>query len=153
MAYQNNRRPYRRPAPVALAPQAPAPFTPSPYQAAFFDFVKSGKGSAVVIAVAGSGKTKSIEQSLLQIPDNAEVLLISFANKIAKELDSRIQRLRAEALYTKSGRTFANFKAKTVHGLGYGALIKKLGGTNAGLGGRKRKARNRHRPQVARLVK
>jgi superfamily I DNA/RNA helicase len=45
----------------------PTAFAPSPYQAAIFDWVAAGTGSAMVRAVAGSGKTTTIMESLKRI--------------------------------------------------------------------------------------
>lgn len=88
-------------------------FNPSPYQARVQDFVVNGQGSAVVVAVAGSGKTKTIERCLPLIPENRSVLMLAFNKDIVKELDSRIALLR-----TEFGRHFANVKAQTFHSLG-----------------------------------
>jgi superfamily II DNA or RNA helicase len=37
-------------------------FTPSKYQQAGFDWLKNGHGSAVLVAVAGSGKTTELSR-------------------------------------------------------------------------------------------
>jgi DNA helicase-2/ATP-dependent DNA helicase PcrA len=53
----------------ASDPRHLAPLSrPSPYQTAIFDFVAGGRGSAIVKAVAGSGKTTTIVQALRVIP-------------------------------------------------------------------------------------
>lgn len=94
---------------------------PSPYQRAVLDFVKTGKGSAVVIAVAGAGKTKTIELALPLIPEHQSVSVLAFNKAIADELNVRIDRLRED-----TGRAFANTRAKTFHSLGIGAVAKQL---------------------------
>ena len=45
----------------------------STYQNAIFDFIKNGKGNAVVNAVAGAGKTFTITTALSMIPKNKSV--------------------------------------------------------------------------------
>jgi DNA helicase-2/ATP-dependent DNA helicase PcrA len=62
---------------------------PSIYQEAIFDFVKNGSGSAVVEAVAGSGKTTTVLASLKLIPKNQSVLLLAFNKSIADELKKK----------------------------------------------------------------
>lgn len=99
----------------------PAAFIPSAKQQAIFDFVESGHGSAVVIAVAGSGKTKTIERCLPLIPETKFVQLFAFNAIIAKELKSRIELLAVEF-----NRPFQRFSAKTFHSVGFGAVCKKL---------------------------
>jgi superfamily I DNA/RNA helicase len=42
---------------------------PSEYQTKIFDWIRAGKGSAIVKAVAGSGKTTTILQGIRYIPD------------------------------------------------------------------------------------
>lgn len=92
-------------------------FTPSPYQQALFDFIATGTGSAIVKAVAGSGKTTSVIKCLPFIPDGAAVHLFAFNTTIAKELNNRIDALRQE-----TGRPFAGVRASTFHSAGYGVL-------------------------------
>lgn len=45
-----------------------AAFKPSPYQQAIFDFIAAGHGSAMVKAVAGSGKSTTCRESLWHVP-------------------------------------------------------------------------------------
>jgi superfamily I DNA/RNA helicase len=63
---------------------------PSPYQKAVFDFVQNGSGSAIVGAVAGSGKTTTIVQAVKLIPKDQSVLMLAFNKSIAEELNTRI---------------------------------------------------------------
>ncbi|MHB8727600.1 MAG: UvrD-helicase domain-containing protein [Sulfuricaulis sp.] len=51
---------------------------PSLYQQAIFDFVKQGRGSAVIEAVAGSGKTTTIVEALKLIPPTERVVFLAF---------------------------------------------------------------------------
>lgn len=84
-------------------------FTPSPYQQAIFDFVKSGTGHGVVIAVAGSGKTTTIVEALNYTPKDSKVCMVAFNKSIAEELKTR----RPD-----------HVMVKTLHGLGYSNLRK-----------------------------
>jgi DNA helicase-2/ATP-dependent DNA helicase PcrA len=89
-------------------------FTPSPYQQAVFDFIQQARGSAVVIAVAGSGKTTTIMQALPLIPSSESVQLFAFNKAIADELKARIP------------AHCRNIRAATFHSVGYGALCRAL---------------------------
>lgn len=64
-------------------------FIPSKYQQALFDWIKTGTGSAIVEAVAGSGKTTSMVQSLNMIDPKNSILFLAFNKSIAEELKSR----------------------------------------------------------------
>lgn len=96
-------------------------FMPSIKQQAIFNFVSHGRGSAVVVAVAGSGKTKTIERCLPLIPETQSVALFAFNTAIAKELQARIIMLGKEF-----NRPFQKVQAKTFHSVGFGAIMKKL---------------------------
>lgn len=98
-------------------------FSPSLYQQAIFDFVRNGRGSAIVRAVAGSGKTKTIERCLPLIPEERHVQLFAFNTTIAKELNSRLDGLRQEF-----NRPFAHVRASTFHRVGFGVIRKHLAG-------------------------
>lgn len=65
-------------------------FKPSPYQQAVRDFVSEGTGSAIIDAVAGSGKTTTIVGALELIPTEKSVLFLAFNKKIAEELQARV---------------------------------------------------------------
>lgn len=80
-------------------------FAPSKYQAAIFQWIKEGRGDAVVQAVAGSGKTLSlVEASKLLHTDNA--IFLAFNKHIADELSKRV----------------SNMACKTIHSIGYSCL-------------------------------
>lgn len=72
---------------VESAPVVEKAFTPSPYQAAIFDWITSGKGHAVVEAVAGSGKTTTMVEALRRM--SGRVLFTAFNQSIAQELARR----------------------------------------------------------------
>jgi superfamily I DNA/RNA helicase len=82
-------------------------FKPSPYQTAVFDFVRdAAAGSAVIRAVAGSGKTTTIVKALELIDPASKVLFLAFNKKIATELQTRVP---------------SYVKASTFHAAGFGA--------------------------------
>lgn len=87
-------------------------FTPSKYQTAILDFIRNGQGSAVIEAVAGSGKTTTVMQCLDLIPTGKSVLLLAFNKSIAMELQEK-------APQAVSVRTF--------HALGNYILGKQIG--------------------------
>lgn len=89
----------------------------SKYQERIFDFVQNKKGSAVVSAVAGSGKTTTIVECAKRIPSNKRVLFLAFNNPIAKELSDRLNE-------------YKNVQCKTLHALGFSAIARAYKGTN-----------------------
>ncbi len=64
-------------------------FQPSAYQEAIFDFVENGDGSAVIEAVAGSGKTETIVRSLRRVRPGLRVAFAAFNKHIAEALANR----------------------------------------------------------------
>lgn len=62
----------------------------SKHQTAIFDFIETGRGSAIVNAVAGSGKTTTIVNALERIPRDRKVLFLAFNKSIAQELSARV---------------------------------------------------------------
>lgn len=54
-----------------------------------FEFVKNGKGNAVVEAVAGSGKTTTILKALNYTDEYASIAFVAFNKRIADELRDR----------------------------------------------------------------
>jgi DNA helicase-2/ATP-dependent DNA helicase PcrA len=101
-------------------------FAPSPYQQGVFSFIQTGSGSAVVIAVAGSGKTTTILHALPLIPADQSVRLFAFNKGIADELKARIAPMNLR-----------NISASTFHSVGYGAVCRYLGLKNINTDGRK----------------
>ena len=83
------------------------PFVASPAQQTYFDWISHGEGSAVVEAVAGSGKTTTVLQGLSRM--QGSIALIAYNNKIAKELKERTASMR-------------NVRSGTFHGAGLSAL-------------------------------
>jgi DNA helicase-2/ATP-dependent DNA helicase PcrA len=82
---------------------------PSKYQAAIYDWVRSGTGNAVVEAVAGSGKTTTVLETLKLV--RGKVLFTAFNASIAEEL---------------SRRAPGHVKVSTLHSLGLKAVKKYL---------------------------
>jgi superfamily I DNA/RNA helicase len=91
-----------------------AGFTLTPEQEAVMAWVKDGKGSAVVEAVAGSGKTATL--SLACGLMEGQVAATAFNAKIAEEFGLKV-------------KAFPNVLAKTFHSYGFAAWRKELGDT------------------------
>jgi DNA helicase-2/ATP-dependent DNA helicase PcrA len=90
-------------------------FKPSKFQQKIYDFLTTGKGNAVVSAVAGSGKTTTLLNALKLIPSDKSVLFLAFNKSIAKELSERVP---SDA---------KNIHVKTVHGFGMSSLTQDIG--------------------------
>lgn len=88
---------------------------PSLYQQAIFDFVANQSGSAIIEAVAGSGKTTTIVNALKLIPKDKSILMVAFNKSIAEELKARVPN---------------NVQVKTFNGLGHSVLYSRLGRLN-----------------------
>lgn len=98
------------------------PFIPSKMQAAFFGEMHRGKGSIILEAVAGSGKSTTIRRCLPVLPPRAHVLILAFSTLIAADMRDGIAALAEEL-----GMTFPNVSARTFHSLGLSAVAKRLG--------------------------
>ena len=97
-------------------------FSMSPQQADVDTWTRQGKGSAILEAVAGSGKTTTIINVVIPgIPEKAPVVVLMFNAHIAREANEKLDLLRKN-----TGRAFSNVYIKTFHGLGYGAVLKRL---------------------------
>lgn len=108
--------------PATVAIHNPRAFAASAYQQRFFTWVANGKGSAILKAVAGSGKSTSIVRALEFIPATAQVIIFAFNSPIAKEMREKIKTFGAEI-----GLSFANVEAVTFHSKGFRALCKRWG--------------------------
>lgn len=62
----------------------------SKYQELFFEFGVRGTGNGMVIAVAGSGKTASIEELCKRLPDDCAVKYLVFNKRNADEAQGRM---------------------------------------------------------------
>ena len=67
-----------------------APFAPSSYQRAIFAWAERGTGSAVVEAVAGSGKTTTLVQVAQRIPATRRCVFLAFNVHAAEALRKRL---------------------------------------------------------------
>lgn len=88
----------------------PGQFMPSRYQQAIFDALEAGDKDLQVQAVAGSGKSTTIEQALKRLPANriSSALVCAFNNEIAKELGRRVPQ---------------TVTVKTIHSIGLSTII------------------------------
>lgn len=92
-----------------------ATFKPSPFQEAIYTWIRTGTGSAVVKAVAGSGKSTTILNGVEFIPPIKRVCMLAFNKPIATELTEKLAK-----------RNLTNVQAKTLNSAGYAALRKFL---------------------------
>lgn len=107
---------------LAPAPSADEPYTllsgheASPYQAAVFDHFRTSRSSAIVKAVAGSGKTTTIKNAIRYLPSNLFVQLFAFNVEAAGQLKAALVEIDA------SNRV----NAGTFHSVGYRAVARHL---------------------------
>ena len=109
---------------LTYVPSNKSSFVPSTYQQNFFDWVDTGTGSCVLVAVAGSGKTTSVIEALAYVPVGQSVVLLAFNAAIAKELTARVAARFAETGSAHYDPRYVS--AKTFHSLGYGVIRKYL---------------------------
>lgn len=88
-------------------------FITTPKHAAIFDAIQSGQ-NVMVQAVAGSGKTTTMLESMKAIDPNKSVAFLAFNKSIAEELKTKVPGF---------------VKAATFHSVGMGALLKCQGRT------------------------
>src|SRR5712692_6131242 len=70
------------------------------YQQRIFDFVERNEGSAVIVAVAGSGKTTTIVECARRLPSCLKSIFVAFNKRIATELSTRLPRhIQARTLH------------------------------------------------------
>ena len=98
----------------------------SPYQAAVFDHMRFGRGSIIIKAGAGSGKTTTFKNGLRYLPEKAHVQLFAFGRDPAGQLKAAVGEL--EAL---GERSYRNVRAGTFHSVCMGAVRKFLNLPNA----------------------
>lgn len=96
--------------------------TPSIYQSAVLDWFGNGRGSLIVNAVAGSGKTTLIMMCLPLVSELRHVQVFAFNTEIARELNKRLDMLR-----TALNRPFRSVRCSTFHSVGAGAVAYRLG--------------------------
>ena len=88
-------------------------FQPTDEQQAILDFVKRGRGNLLIDARAGSGKSKTVLESLKVIPQRS-VLMTAFNKAIATHLQTKLPRIKTHAIHVK-----------TFHALGF-SMIKNV---------------------------
>jgi DNA helicase-2/ATP-dependent DNA helicase PcrA len=84
----------------------------SKFQEDIFKFVRSGKGSAVIEAVAGSGKTTTIVEAAKLLPRTGSAAFLAFNKAIATELKKKLP---------------TNVKAMTLNAMGFTTWGKHIG--------------------------
>lgn len=72
------------------APIPVSTFVPSEYQQAFFDWVKSGRGNAIIDAKAGSGKTTTLAESLKVLPSGQSIVFLAFNKSVQLALQAKV---------------------------------------------------------------
>lgn len=83
---------------------------PSKYQTVIFEWVKTGKGNAVVQAVAGGGKTTTIIEAAKLVDKRKKSVFVAFNKSIAEELKSRLpDNVEAMTLHSFGFKTFNPF--------------------------------------------
>ncbi len=95
----------------------------SAYQAAVFDHFRYGRGSVIIDAGAGSGKTTTLKNALVYLPPSAHVQLFAFGRDPAAELKAAL----AELIERFPERSFRNVRAGTFHSVCMGAVRRHLG--------------------------
>lgn len=84
-------------------------FKPSKEQTNIFKFILEDNKNAVISAVAGSGKTTTLIQSLELIPNDKSILFMAFNKSIANELKDRVPKDKM-------------IDVRTVHSFGFSLL-------------------------------
>lgn len=85
----------------------------SPQQQAFIDWCVDGKGSCILVAVAGAGKTTVLIAAGTRMP--GDVLYLAYNKDIAVETDGKLK---------KMGVDWKKMRASTVHAAGFGMIRK-----------------------------
>lgn len=93
-------------------------FVPSALQAAFFTELMSGTSNIVLVAVAGSGKSTTLIESIPMLPQRARVKFLSFGNRIVADLKAK-----KEKLEQRMGQKYPNVWIQTFHSVGNGLLM------------------------------
>jgi len=105
----------------------------TPFQQAIFDFVENGEGSAVVEAVAGSGKTTTIVEAARRLPFGTEGAFVAFNRVIADELKRRlpasVPAMTLNALGNRAWKAFIG-KYPEVDGYKISALVRDMTSNN-----------------------
>lgn len=86
-------------------------FNPSEDQTRIFNFIENDTRSAIIVAVAGSGKTTTIVEAAKRLPPFKSSIFLAFNKNIQTELATRLP---------------INVQAKTFHSHGLAALARSL---------------------------
>lgn len=84
----------------------------SPQQQMIYDWAEFKRGSAVVIAVAGAGKTTTIVELANRIPSRLSCAFVAFNKSVATELSTRLPK---------------HVRAMTLNGLGFSTWMRRIG--------------------------
>lgn len=95
-----------------------ATFRPSPQQSQILDWVTTGRGNAIIEAVAGAGKTTTLVQSLARM--TGSVALVAYNKAIAEEIKAKIAD-------PANGVRNPGVRAGTFHSFGYSAWLRACG--------------------------
>lgn len=87
-------------------------FTPSQHQQDFFDWVETGKGSAILVAVAGAGKTTTVVEAFKRIPENRSTVYLVFNKRNQEEAAQKVP---------------GHVRAMTFHSAGFSAYRRAMG--------------------------
>ena len=88
-------------------------FKPSKFQKDIFKFISHGEGSAIIEAVAGSGKSTTIVEALKKISPTKRSVFLAFNKSIADEIREKVPR---------------NVKVQTLNAMGHGAWMRFVDG-------------------------
>ena len=105
-----------------------AEFEPSKYQVDIFEWIKTGRGHAVVSAVAGSGKTSTlVEASKYLNADPNQCVFMAFSKEIATELEKKVgDRMTVKTTYaTGLGCLYRALGEPVVESSKYSDLVRK----------------------------
>jgi superfamily I DNA/RNA helicase len=89
----------------------------SPQQQAFIDWCINGKGSCILVAVAGAGKTSVLIEAGIRMP--GDVLYLAYNRDISTETDAKLKKLQVD---------WRKMRAATVHSAGLGIIRKAVPG-------------------------
>ena len=95
-------------------------YVPSAQQAAYYDFIDNGRGSVVVEAVAGAGKTETLARGVMRMRGFVTVMM--FNKSAAEEFKSRLERLGGATREGNRIMTRKGLVVGTCHSIGLNAF-------------------------------
>jgi superfamily I DNA/RNA helicase len=90
---------------AASEPSQTNGFIPSKYQASIFEWAQQGTGNALVEAVAGSGKSTTLEQLTKRL--NGSILFCAFNKHIAEPMQKKLKNANVSTINSIGHRTVA----------------------------------------------